>query len=183
MTYGIAAPSGALGDGTFMTTKEDAARDAARLLAETWGTTPDETIPIDPIRIARRLGIRVFNSELEPSVSAGIVKEPGQDPRILLNREDSANRRRFSCAHELGHFVRRRENPDQYEYVDYRDALSSSGVDPEEIYANEFAACLLMPEAEVRRLQRKGFTDLTMALRFDVSREAMQWRLRNLRLA
>jgi Zn-dependent peptidase ImmA (M78 family) len=39
-----------------------------------------------------------------------------------------------------------------------------------------------MPEDEVRRLHGQGKTEIEMALYFDVSREAMHYRLRNLGL-
>lgn len=62
-----------------------------------------------------------------------------------------------------------------------RDTLSAAGTDPEEIYANAFAANLLMPEYEVRRLRRgKRASDLDLALRFGVSREAAKRRLADL---
>lgn len=158
--------------------RQDASRSAGRLLEHTWG----DALPVDPVRIARNLGINVFHAELEPNVSGALVKERGQDPSIVLNAADSPNRKRFTCAHELGHFVRRTEQLDKYEYVDYRDQLSAAGTDDDETYANAFAASLLMPEHHVRRLHRSGMSDLEMALRFDVSREAMQYRLQGLQL-
>src|SRR3954447_25878326 len=90
---------------------------AAELLEECW----DGTLPIDPVRIAKSLGVEVLGVHLKPDVSGALVKKNGKDPSILLNAEDSSNRKRFSCAHELGHCVRRAARPEQqYEYVDYR---------------------------------------------------------------
>ena len=62
-------------------------------------------------------------------------------PIIMLNENDGMNRKRFTCAHEIGHFVRRGDTTEPYTTIDFRDRLSSLGSDPEEIYANEFAAC------------------------------------------
>lgn len=165
------------------TARRDAARDAERLLRRTWPSRPDgrPPLPVDPVRIARRLGIDVYEARLAPHLFASLIKEPGQDPTIVLNAIDSENRKRFSCAHEIGHFMRRSD--DEYEYFDRRDMLSSTGTDPEEIYANTFAACLLMPEDEVRRRHRAGDSEVEMALLFDVSREAMHYRLTNLGLS
>lgn len=152
---------------------------AERLLNDIWG----EKIPVDPVAIARSLGIQVLNAQLGPTVSGALSKEIGQDPKILLNSDDSANRKRFTCAHEIGHFVKRFSNsPQEYEYVDLRSDLSSTGLDEEERFANAFAASLLMPEKHVRRLHQAGLLDFEMALRFDVSAEAMQFRLKNLGL-
>ncbi len=155
--------------------------DAERLLRQVW---QDETggipIPVDPIQIARRLGIKVFESYLDEDVSGLLVKEVGRDPSIVLNAADSANRKRFTCAHEVGHFLRHGE--DEYQYVDKRDAFASAGIGPEEMFANSFAAALLMPAAHVERLNDQGYKDYEMAVTFQVSREAMGHRLRNLGL-
>ena len=40
-----------------------------------------------------------------------------------------------------------------------------------------------MPEREVKRLHNQGHRELDLALYFDVSREAMQYRLKNLHLS
>jgi Zn-dependent peptidase ImmA (M78 family) len=161
------------------TATHNPSQDAERILADAWG---DKGLPIDPVRIARELGIKVVTAWMDPDVSGALVKERQKDPVILLNATDSPNRQRFTCAHELGHFIKRSDAPDQYEYIDRRDTLASTGTDPEEIYANQFAASLLMPASEVRRLADEGLTEVQMALRFDVSVEAMRYRLKNLGL-
>ena len=155
--------------------QEQARKDAERVL-DTWG----RRFPVDPVRIARGLGINVVDVPLGGDVAGALVKEAGTDPLIMLNETDNANRKRFTTAHELGHFVRHTD--EEYEYIDRRDTLSSLGQDPEEIYANAFAANLLMPEKDVKRLHGDDVTDYEMALRFGVSREAMRFRLVNLGL-
>jgi Zn-dependent peptidase ImmA (M78 family) len=159
--------------------KKEAARDATKLLQEVWS----RPVPVDPAFIARAAGLRVVEAPLNEDTLGALVKQPGQDPTILLNENDSPNRKRFTCAHEIGHFVRRSEEESEYTRIDLRNSLSATGEDEDEVYANEFAACLLMPEDEVRRLKRGGFSDLEMAIRFGVSRAAMQYRLKNLNLA
>lgn len=161
-----------------MRIQDEAARDAERILSQTWRSG----LPIDPARIATRLGLDVVEALLDENVAGALVKEQGRDPLILLNQEDSSNRKRFTCAHEIGHYVRRRDNLDNFEYVDRRDFLASLGQDPDEIYANAFAANLLMPRDEVKRLVDDGVSDFEMALRFGVSREAMHYRLSNMGL-
>jgi Zn-dependent peptidase ImmA (M78 family) len=161
-----------------VTIKDDAAKAAKRLLDETW----NGGLPVDPVKIARVLGIDVVNAQLDPNMSGALLKEPGRDPTIFLNAQDSRNRQRFSCAHEIGHFVKRKDNPDQYEYVDFRGQLAGLGVDPDERFANGFAAYLLMPEKNVRELQKQGLDETAMALRFGVSQDAMHNHLKNLKL-
>lgn len=158
--------------------KREAARDAARLLHETWA----RPIPVDPAMIARAAGLRVIEASLDGSTLGALIKQPGEDPIIMINEDDSPNRKRFTCAHELGHFVRRGGDDDKYTRIDFRGPHSATGEDPEEVYANEFAACLLMPEDEVRRLHKDKLSELEMSIRFGVSREAMHFRLDNLEL-
>jgi Zn-dependent peptidase ImmA (M78 family) len=156
--------------------KSDAARDAAKLLG------PWPAIPVDPTSIARAAGLRVLEAPLGAQTLGALIKKPGQEPTILLNAKDGMNRKRFTCAHELGHFVRRSTEADEYETIDLRGPLSATGQDLEEVYANEFAACLLMPEEEIKSSDEEGISEVEMAIRFRVSREAVEYRLKNLGL-
>jgi Zn-dependent peptidase ImmA (M78 family) len=158
--------------------KTEAARDAARILRAAWSGFA----PIEPVSIAKELGVEVLEAPLDGNTLGALFISPEEDPKIVLNQGDSFNRQRFTCAHELGHYVRRSAESNEYARVDLRDGRSSTGEDPEEIYANEFAACLLMPKQEVRTFADLGLDDLEMALKFRVSREAMQFRMKNLGL-
>ncbi|MDX6690174.1 MAG: hypothetical protein QOG15_1631 [Solirubrobacteraceae bacterium] len=161
----------------------DPERDAVGLLRASWAPDfPDLPAPVDPIYIARGLGIEVFVGVLDEGVSGMLVKRPGLDPVIYLNRLESQNRQRFTCAHEIGHYVKRASRDDEsFEYVDARGPSASQGSDPDEIYANGFAAALLMPREAVDRLVKQGVTVGEMAYRFGVSLEAMNYRLANIR--
>ncbi len=150
---------------------------AEELLDEYW----DGTLPVDPVRIAKSLDVEVLDVFLKDNVSGALVKKPEQDPSILLNANDSKTRKRFTAAHELGHYVRRANEPAGYEYVDYRDQRSSTGTDKEERFANSFAANLLMPAWLVESLHEE-IPGLRLARRFGVSHEAMHHRLDNLGL-
>lgn len=158
--------------------RADAEREAERLLATAWGNK----FPVDPVQIARDLGIDVVELELESNIAGAIYGTPGEDPTILLNATDSPNRQRFTCAHELGHYVMHAEEPDAVDYVDYRNALSVTGENSEEVFANAFAAALLMPAKEVRRLTKDHYTHSQLALYFGVSYDALSFRLENLGL-
>lgn len=69
-----------------------------------------------------------------------------------------------------------------YEYFDFRDSFSSTGMGANERFANAFAAALLMPRKRVERMKKDGLKEIEMAVRFGVSREAMHLRLVNLDL-
>jgi Zn-dependent peptidase ImmA (M78 family) len=161
-------------------------RDALELLEATWISDDGSiVIPVDPFEIAQRLGIKVFTAELGDGVSGMLTKQGGyDDPQVYLNAADSRNRQRFTCGHELGHYVRRSSTDatdESWEYVDRRASLASAGTNPDEIYANQFAASLLMPRRIVTELHKR-FGPAALASEFGVSSDAMSFRLRNLGL-
>jgi Zn-dependent peptidase ImmA (M78 family) len=161
----------------------DAGRKASECLRVYW---TERTIPVDPVRIAERLGAKVLQSDLPPTVSGAVLKNAGQDPIILVDQSESEARKRFTIAHELGHYVRRAEE-DAIDYVDLRGPGARLGTDPEEVYANNFAANLLMPADEVKRAWKELGTDdcipaIALSERFLVSLDAISHRLRNLNL-
>lgn len=171
-----------------VTGKTQVEKAAEDLLRTTWitdgGDVGDCPLPVDPFHIAERLGLQVYKRALGADVSGMLAKRPGRDPEVYINAGDSLNRQRFSCAHEIGHYSKRvtGRDDDSWGYIDRRGPASSEGTDPEEIYANQFAAALLMPEHKVRELH--GDLDpAAMAVAFGVSLGAMKFRLDNLGLA
>jgi Zn-dependent peptidase ImmA (M78 family) len=157
--------------------------DAEQLLQTVWALGSDAIpLPVDPFVIAQRLGIKAYSADLDEGVSGMLIQRAGQDPEIYVQASDSPNRQRFTCAHELGHYFKRSEAGEaSLEFVERRDLLTSQGTDPEEIYANQFAASLLMP-CDAVRTQRKELGSAALAYRFGVSADAMNYRLANLRL-
>jgi hypothetical protein len=99
--------------------------------------------------------------------------------RILVRSDESAERRRFTIAHELGHWICQCLEGEMRPVYCRADEI---GVDPGakalEREANIFAANLLMPEPSLR-----GVVHDEAPARFGVSDEAMAWRLFNLGLS
>lgn len=157
--------------------------EAQQLLDSAWrahdGTLP---LPVDPIVISRKLGIAVFEGDMKPNLSGRIVKESGADPRIVINKTDSFTRKRFTCAHELGHYLKRLSTDDTFTYEDERGPMASTGLNEDEVFANQFAAALLMPAGEVRGRWGQDVGVSELAITFAVSPEAMGYRLNNLGL-
>ena len=61
----------------------------------------------------------------------------------------------------------------------YIDKRSSAGVGtPAEIYANEFAASLLAPEDDLRRMVMRGADNIEIASIFGVSLASIEYRRR-----
>ena len=92
---------------------------------------------------------------------------------IFYNKENSGNHIRFSCAHELGHFVLGHKMNLDPESELYKK---------QEVEANYFAAQLLMPEqiiVECRR-RNKTITSDFLINNFNVSSKAAEKRLETL---
>lgn len=157
--------------------KAEATQAALKVLTDHWG----DSVPVDPAVVARKMGMEVSDAYLDPDVAGAIEKRAGAPAHIYLSSTDHPNRRRFTCAHEIGHAVKR-VNEESFEYVDYRDGTASMGIDEGELFANSFAAALLMPEREVRRLHGIGMHEREMCRTFGVSEAAMVNRLKNLSL-
>lgn len=118
-------------------------------------------------------------------------------PEIWINTSFSENRQNFTLAHELGHIVNDilpnldKENTRIND--DYNTLYRNGSIDPRESQANTFAAKFLMPPKliaqEAKRLtETPDFPQLNlqqviqrMADRFQVSFDAMKWRLVNLK--
>lgn len=99
---------------------------------------------------------------------------------VVVNAAEPETRRRFTLAHEVGHWVCQvlegRAAPVYCRAVDVSEAADRAL----EREANVFAAELLMPEPAVRAAFAGSITECAAA--FAVSAEAMHWRLYNLGL-
>lgn len=131
-----------------------------------------------------QLGIRVYLRRLPAKVSGLFAYEDTAGACILLNASHPSERVRQSGAHELGHFVSTRCQPE----ISIDDDMAASR---EERYANCFARCFLTPARAVRQRfaeMTAGQSHLTrrhvilLANAFAVSREAMVRRLEELEL-
>lgn len=163
--------------------RKRAAEAAARVLNEHWADDFGECpLPVDATKVAEMMGAEVFLADLshEPGHLSGFVYIPpaGQGPaQITINSEDHIHRRRFTCAHELGHTLDvRDDNKTEHGFVDRRDDLASQGTDRREIFANAFASTLLMPSDEVEYYATE-LDVYSLARKFKVSTEAMVNRL------
>lgn len=168
------------------------ARAAAERLVERLGL---HTAPIDVEHLAGNVGLRIIaTDDLGADISGLLVSRDGV-ASIAVRKTDPLVRRRFTIAHEIGHFIlrhymRRNElvHADEHAQVMYRSPRASEGLDPLEVQANQFAASLLMPSKLVReeaaKLQRPLFEDdvKLLAGQFKVSEQAMTIRLTTLGL-
>lgn len=142
------------------------------------------SVPIDPVLLANQIGVAVYNAKFSADTWAGLISKRNQTTQIFVEQSDPPYRKRFSIAHELGHhFLHLVEDG---EIIDSRadmfrekepsgESMSTERI--REIQANWFAAALLMPEDLVRMEWRKTPDMRRMAELFNVSEEAMGYRL------
>lgn len=165
------------------------ADDRAYSLLKTQGITCP---PINPISIAKNLGISVEKAPFSEDLSGVLMREDGH-AIIALNKAHPKLRQRFTVAHELGHFALKHQGDMfvDHKVLNKRDGRSKIAIDPQEIEANAFAAALLMPERMVLDAVIDIAADGTpqrndlikrLAKTFEVSALAMEFRLVNLGL-
>lgn len=159
------------------TVRAAGARDAAeQLLAEAKATS---VLPIPVDTLAQQCGLRVITFDFDEQIDGLLVHLPDGPAVGLDSRAYNAQRRRFTLAHEIGHYLLRHSASF---HVDFRDAGGSGGDSPgynwrHERAANTFAANLLMPAGQVRAHAAEEHNIDRLAGRFDVSRQAMSFRL------
>ena len=164
------------------------AQQRARAVRTKHGAT---NLPIDVQQLAELEGVQVERADFGDEISGVLVKD-GDRAIIGVNGRHAPTRQRFSIAHELGHYLlhgRRDLFVDKDFIVYFRDGNSSTGYDPLEVEANQFAAELLMPADRVRTIFSEAPFDIDddgrlrkLAARFGVSPMAMAIRLSSLDL-
>lgn len=105
----------------------------------------------DIVDLLSNLKIKLSFEDFTDDISAILITK-GNTNLISLNANNNINRQRFSACHELGHlFLEHKKNVDinGKELIQYRNTMSSKGIDTDEIEANFFAATLLMPSNEI----------------------------------
>ena len=137
--------------------------------------------PVVVTAIARDLGLDVYNtSDWSDDISGMIRRDAEQGGSsgyaIYVNARHHENRRRFTIAHEIAHFILHRDFIGDGITDDalYRSALSSRL----ETQANQLAADILMPWPLLNAAMDGGINDVrTLANHFRVSPSAMSVRL------
>lgn len=146
---------------------------------EVFGDAGTPPVPVEAIA-EDLLGLRVRLETGMDGLSGALLPA---HRLIRVNADEPAERRRFTVAHEIAHWVVHCAADGRAAPVMCRE-VARPGPDPREREANVFAADLLMPAAAVRaHVAAHGAPDRgILAAAFAVSPEAMAWRLYNLGL-
>lgn len=141
-------------------------------------------------KVCERLGVEIIGAKFEDDTVSGVIKNEGEKWTIYVNETDSNRRKRFTLAHELGHYIsyladshskKILENDGVHQDFAFQRTVTTESKNPDyEIEANQIAAEILMPEASTKQLHKEGKTVEEMADYFNVSESAMTFRLINL---
>lgn len=140
--------------------------------------------PVDVEKVAEHLGIKISFAPSEEYSGMLLRKTEGQ-VLMGINSNEPKTRMRFTIAHEIGHYLFDKGNAVS---IDYRSTFQLIDKPTKEIRADLFAANLLMPKKfltiDFEKVSSKfSEEDLTeIAKKYQVSKDAMKYRLANLRL-
>ncbi|MXY66774.1 MAG: ImmA/IrrE family metallo-endopeptidase [Gammaproteobacteria bacterium] len=145
-----------------------------------------ETAPVNVKTLAVSLGISVHEAYLDSRISGMLECKDGKY-KISVNVFHPETRKRFTIAHELGHYILHREliGNGVDDTTAYRSEeigkYHNTDIGPhEETQANRFAAGLLMPTKLVIDAIKKGMDLDRMAEYFGVSRQSMDYRVQGM---
>jgi len=149
-------------------------------------------VPIDINKVADLLNIEVIENDPDDDGLSGALIRNEDKTIIYINKTHSDARKRFTLAHELGHFILHKS---EKSFVDGKKTqvllrANTGGVKNNmETEANIFAASILMPEFLIKKLYgellfAKGPNEddviIKMSETFKVSYQAMGYRFVNL---
>jgi Zn-dependent peptidase ImmA (M78 family) len=151
-------------------------------------------VPVAIEVVARRLNLTMEAAALGENVSGMLVVKAGRGA-IGYNSAHARVRQRFTISHEIAHYLLHTKKSEKAQlFIDRhvtfrRDENSATGVDRDEVEANQLGAALLMPRGLVQQEIQRHDLNLDddeaislLAKRFHVSTAAMSNRLVNLRL-
>jgi Zn-dependent peptidase ImmA (M78 family) len=150
--------------------------------------------PVDVEAIAEHFKIEIKLERVDDELSGFLFRDDAGRAIIGANRNHHENRRRFTIAHELGHFLLHEAERVHLDSrisgytLQLRNPESSTGENINEREANLFAAEILMPAKFLKKDLRSSALDLLddeklfkdLAKKYKVSVQALTIRLNNL---
>lgn len=167
--------------------KREICQQADRILQQ-FGYNSESDTYVDTIKLAKSLGFNVGETTiLKPNEDGFIIVYQGYKT-IGVNKKRSLEDKRFTIAHELGHFVLHEKT--LQDKMMMREHIDVKAENSEEDEADFFAACILMPErsfkkqAEELRNAKVKESDIIAVLRilFKVPEESISRRLQEVEI-
>lgn len=143
-------------------------------------------LPVNVVGIFDALKID-YVEEVMPLESSGRIQYEDPFCTVTININEGAQRKRFTAAHELGHYLLHRDLLDGKKHLDrlFTNGGNDNPYGPlspsHEVQANKFAADLLMPAGVLRsRYNSKADNVRELADLCGVSLAAMKIRLKSI---
>jgi len=143
-------------------------------------------LPVDVVALIEALGIDYFEEPM-PEKNSGRIDYNDPFCMITVNANEGPQRRLFTAAHELGHYLLHRDLLDGKKHMDrlYSEGGNDNPNSPlsprHEVQANNFAADLLMPSGVLKAEYDPALDNVrALAELCGVSRSAMEIRLQAL---
>jgi len=149
-----------------------------------------KNIPVNVEGIIRLHGIGLNkNANLADGLSGEIRKIGEEDYQISTQSNEHYYRKRFTMAHELGHFLLHKDkigngvnDTPAYRTSEKDDLFNTNITQENETEANAFAAALLMPKGAIEYYVGEKKSLKEMSTIFQVSERALEIRIKNLDL-
>ena len=150
--------------------------------------------PVPLLELAHDLGLEVNETDEFPDHKSGSLLHEGGKFKIYINVHHPMTRRRFTVAHEIGHFLLHRDKLVPNENDEHVDSIKTHVQELKrederelgeeerlmEIEANNIAAAILMPEYDFRQAFKVADDLKEVAEKFKVSEAAAAIRAENL---
>lgn len=148
-------------------------------------------LPVNIEGIIRLRGVKLDkNAELKEGLSGEIRKTGEEEYRISVQGSEHYYRKRFTMAHELGHFLLHKDkigdgvnDTPAYRSCENAELFNENIKLEHETEANSFAAALLMPKEAVEYYfleEKKSLKEMSVI--FQMSEQALRIRIKNLGL-
>lgn len=147
-----------------------------------------QTPPVNLAAIFADLGIEYVEQPIL-SGESGWIERDGDKYRVVVNSNEGEQRRRFTAAHELAHYLMHRDLLAKGRLNRHTDRLFGNGAEhnreqpfskKHEVQANKLAAQLVMPAGKIRQMIEDGASIDQLVQTFGVSKAAMKVRLDSL---
>lgn len=146
-----------------------------------------QSAPVDVVGLCAELGVKIHYAYLDEDISGELVPLDDGGYQINVNEKHPATRKRFTIAHELGHYIYHKnligtgvDDTRAYRSTDLGRYHNTSIGQKQETEANRFAAGLLMPKKLLHEYNKSGFSESNIAELadiFEVSASSMRIRL------
>ncbi len=160
----------------------------ALTLLEKWEL---DNLPIDVSKLAECLELPIVEEDLEDNI-AGFLFSKNNRSYVGINSNHHENRKRFTIAHEIGHYVLLHHKLTDDIHVDTKSSVfrrtgNTTDNEQKEKDANKFSAALLMPHTLLVRYIKEQNINLNddldiskLSRKLVVSEKTLTYRLLNL---